>query len=71
MNPFDHMSQQFVDDNREALDEALYNQVIGIDQPDTLGDCLQMGMEGIGNGIAWFGFWIGVGLVSLAVGLAQ
>ncbi len=65
MNPFDHMSQQFKNDNRDALEEALFNQVVN--PPDSFGDCVETGLSDLGNhigsGIAWFGFWICVGLI--------
>ena len=61
MNPFDYMSKPFIDANQEALDEALFDKVVHA--PDSLGECLQYGMQHIGEGIAWFGFWIAVGLI--------
>ena len=62
MNPFNHMTPDFQEDNREALNEALYNKLVGIDQPDTLGDCIETGLNDLGSGIAWAGFWIGCGI---------
>lgn len=61
MNPFDHMSRQFIEDNIEALEGALFDQVVN--PPDSLGDNVYAGLHALGNGLAWFGFWIAVGLV--------
>lgn len=61
MNPFDHMSPPFVNANRDALEKALFDQIVN--PSDNLGNRIQMGLRSIGNGIAWFGFWIAVGLI--------
>ena len=61
MNPFDHMSTDFIQANQDALNEALFNQIVN--PPDSLGDNIYAGMHAVGNGIAWFGFWIAVGLI--------
>lgn len=61
MNPFDHMPTDFIQANQDALNEALFNQIVN--SPDSLGDNIYAGMHAVGNGIAWFGFWIAVGLI--------
>ena len=73
MNPFDHMSQRFINDNREALEEALFDQVCN--PPDSIGDCIEQGLSdlgnGIGDGIAWFGFWLCVGMCFIAAAITK
>jgi len=73
MNPFEHMSQRFINLNRDDLEEALFNQVVN--PPDSIGDCIEQGLcdlgNGIGSGIAWFGFWLFAGVVCICVTLPE
>jgi hypothetical protein len=57
------MSQEFLVANQESIDEALFDQIVNPgDQPDPAA-----GLSALGDGIAWAGFWVGVGLVLAAL----
>ena len=67
------MSPEFEKENREAFDEAEFDRIVNWSayQPERH---LSEGLSGlghcIGQGIAWFGFWIAVGKV-LSVALLK
>jgi hypothetical protein len=53
------MSPEFIEANRDALDEAEFERFVN--PIDPYASIAQAAMY-IGQGLAWFGFWICIGL---------
>lgn len=61
------MTPEFIEANQEALDEAEFYEIINPSRHTQPLRHVGEGLESIGNGIAWLGFWIAVAAIATAV----